>query len=53
MMTSNEYQERTAAEIVEMEMREQEINVEVSRLLGICGDIAKVLRALRAARESE
>ena len=53
MMTSIEYQERTDAEIVEMEIREQELNVEISRLLGISGDIAKILRALRAARASE
>ena len=53
MMTPNEYQERTAAEIVEMELREQEINVEVSRLLGISSDIAKILRALRAAMATE
>jgi len=53
MMTSTEYQERTESEIVEIELQEAQVNVEISRLLGIAGDIAKLLRALRAARASE
>ena len=53
MMTSIEYQERTDSEIVELELREQEINIEISRLLGISGDIAKMLRAMRAARATK
>ena len=46
MLTSIEYQERTEAEIIEIEIREAQVNVEISRLLGIAGDLARLLRAM-------
>jgi len=49
MLTSIEYQERTDAEITAIELQEAQVNVEISRLLGIVGDLGKLLRSMRAA----